>query len=38
MTALSRLRESFQGLRNAVRTATESRGSDYADALLLGRN
>lgn len=38
MSALSRLRESLQGLRSAVRAATETRGSDYADALLLGRN
>ncbi len=37
-TALSHFRESFSGFRGAVRAVTENRGSDYADALLLGRN
>ena len=37
-SALSHVRESFSGLRGAVRAVTETRGSDYADALLLGRN
>src|SRR5688500_8490134 len=37
-TALSHFRESFSGFRGAVRAVTETRGSDYADALLLGRN
>ena len=37
-TALAHFRESFSGLRGAVRTVTENRGSDYVDALLLGRN
>ena len=37
-TSFSNLRDSLQGLRGAVRSATESRGSDYADALFLGRN
>jgi hypothetical protein len=36
--ALAHFRESFSGLRGAVRTATGNHGSDYADALLLGRN
>lgn len=37
-TALAHFRESFSGFRGAVRSVTENRGSDYADALLLGRN
>jgi hypothetical protein len=37
-TALAQFRESFSGLRDAVRAATVNRGSDYADALFLGRN
>ena len=37
-TALSHFRESFSGLRGAVRAVTADRGSDYTDALLLGRN
>jgi hypothetical protein len=32
------VRESLQGFRGALRSATETRGSDYADALFLGRN
>ena len=32
------VRESLQGFRGALRAATASRGSDYADALFLGRN
>ena len=31
-------RESLQGFRGALRAATATRGSDYADALFLGRN
>jgi hypothetical protein len=37
-SALASFRESFSGLRGAVRAVTETRGSDYADALFLGRN
>ncbi len=37
-TALGSFRESLSGFRGAVRAATETRGSDYADALFLGRN
>jgi hypothetical protein len=32
------VRESLQGFRGALRAATTTRGSDYADALFLGRN
>jgi hypothetical protein len=37
-STLAHVRESFSGLRGAVRAVTATRGSDYADALLLGRN
>jgi len=32
------VRESLQGFRGALRAATATRGSDYTDALFLGRN
>jgi hypothetical protein len=38
VSTLTSLRESLQGFRGALRSATETRGSDYADALFLGRN
>ena len=37
-SALASFRESFSGLRSAVRAVTQTRGTDYADALFLGRN
>ena len=37
-STLTSFRDSFSGLRGAVRAVTESRGSDYVDALFLGRN
>ncbi len=37
-TTFASVRESLEGFRGALRAATETRGSDYADALLLGRN
>jgi hypothetical protein len=36
--ARASVRESLQGFRGALRSATATRGSDYADALFLGRN
>jgi hypothetical protein len=37
VTTFAALRESLDGFRGALRSATDTRG-DYADALLLGRN
>ena len=37
-TTFASLRESLDGFRGALRSATDTRGGDYADALLLGRN
>ena len=37
-TTFASARESLEGFRGALRAATETRGSDYADALFLGRN
>ncbi len=37
-TTYNSVRESLQGFRGALRAATATRGSDYADALFLGRN
>ena len=37
-TPFASVRESLAGFRGALRAATETRGSDYADALFLGRN
>jgi len=37
-TTLTAVRESLQGFRGALRSATDSRGADYADALFIGRS
>lgn len=37
-TTFATLRESLDGFRGALRSATDTRGGDYADALFLGRN